>query len=95
MNAVVSAAINFLIIAVVVYFVIVVPYKKLKELDTKVEEEETELTLLTEIRDILAENGSSPGQAWLCSCPRRRRGEEVRHVVAPHIQTAPGFSAGG
>ncbi len=45
-----------------VYFVIVVPYKKLKELDTKVEEEETELTLLTEIRDILAENGSAPGK---------------------------------
>ena len=36
-----------------------VPYKKLKELDTKVEEEETQLTLLTEIRDILAENGSA------------------------------------
>jgi large conductance mechanosensitive channel len=52
-NAVVTAAINFLIIAAVVYFVIVVPYKKLKELDTKVEEEETELTLLTEIRDLL------------------------------------------
>ena len=48
----------------VVYFVIVVPYKKLKELDTKVEEEETELTLLTEIRDILAENGSALRQAW-------------------------------
>jgi large conductance mechanosensitive channel len=58
-NAVVSATINFLIVALVVYFVIVVPYKKLKELDSKVEEEETQLTLLTEIRDILAENGSS------------------------------------
>ena len=62
LNAVVSAAINFLIIAVVVYFVIVVPYKKLKELDTKVEEEETQLTLLTEIRDILSENGSTSGK---------------------------------
>jgi len=37
----------------------VIPYKKLKELDTKVEEEETQLTLLTEIRDLLAENGAS------------------------------------
>ena len=61
-NAVLSAFINFLIVAAVIYFVIVVPYKKLKELDTKVEEEETELTLLTEIRDILAENGSTPGK---------------------------------
>ena len=38
-----------------VYFVIVVPYKKLKERDAKVEEEDTELTLLTEIRDLLAD----------------------------------------
>ena len=38
------------------------PYKKLKERDSKVEEEETELTLLTEIRDLLAANGSTPGK---------------------------------
>jgi len=58
LNAVLSAAINFLIVAAVVYFVIIVPYKRLKALDTKVEEEETELTLLTEIRDLLqAQNG--------------------------------------
>lgn len=59
LNAVVSAAINFLIVAAVVYFVIVVPYKKLKERDPKVENAETELTLLTEIRDLLAANGQS------------------------------------
>ena len=58
-NAVISAAINFLIMAAVIYFLIVVPYKKLKERDSKVEEDETELTLLTEIRDLLAANGSS------------------------------------
>ena len=58
-DAVISAAINFLIIALVVYFVIVLPYKKLKERDSKVEAEETELTLLTDIRDLLATNGSS------------------------------------
>ena len=62
LNAVISAAINFLIIAAVVYFIIIVPYKKLKERDSKVEEEETQLTLLTEIRDILATNGSTPGK---------------------------------
>jgi large conductance mechanosensitive channel len=59
LNAVISALINFLIVAVVIYFVIVIPYKKLKALDTKVEEEGTQLTLLTEIRDLLAENGAS------------------------------------
>ena len=32
---------------------------RLRSLDTKVEEEETQLTLLTEIRDLLAENGAS------------------------------------
>ena len=62
LNAVISAAINFLIIAAVVYFIIVVPYKKIKELDMKVEEKETQLTLLTEIRDLLAENGSASGK---------------------------------
>ncbi len=63
-NAVLIAALNFLIIAAVVYFVIVVPYKKLKELDKKVEEEETELTLLTEIRDLLQQGagGESAGK---------------------------------
>jgi large conductance mechanosensitive channel len=55
LNAVLSAAINFLIVAAVIYFLIVVPFKKIKELDTKVEGEETELTLLTEIRDMLRE----------------------------------------
>jgi len=58
-NAVISALINFLIVAAVIYFIIVIPYKKLKERDTKVEEEETQLTLLTDIRDLLAENGAS------------------------------------
>lgn len=62
LNAVLSSAINFLIVAAVVYFVIIVPYKRLKALDTKVEEEETELTLLTEIRDLLATNGDAPGK---------------------------------
>ncbi len=61
-NAVISATINFLIVAAVVYFVIVVPYKKLKELDSKVEEEETQLTLLTEIRDLLAETNGQSGR---------------------------------
>ncbi|CAJ1497176.1 large-conductance mechanosensitive channel protein MscL [[Mycobacterium] burgundiense] len=56
LNTVLAAIINFLLVALVLYFVIVVPYKKLKERDTKVEEEDTELTLLTEIRDLLQQN---------------------------------------
>lgn len=64
LNAVLSAAINFLIVAAVIYFVIVLPFKKLKERDAKVESSETELTLLTEIRDLLrAEaSGSAAGK---------------------------------
>ena len=65
-NAVLSAFINFLIVAAVVYFVIVVPYKKLKERDSEVEQEETELTC-------------SPRSAtcW----PRSRRARQARRCT--------------
>ncbi len=56
-NAVLTAGLNFLIVAAVVYFVIVAPFKKLKERDKKVATGDTELTLLTEIRDLLREGG--------------------------------------
>lgn len=59
LNAVLSAAINFLIVAAVIYFVIVLPFKKIRERDKKVESTETELTLLTEIRDLLRSNGDA------------------------------------
>jgi len=62
LNAVLSAAINFLIVAAVIYFVIVAPFKKIKERDKLVDSTETELTLLTEIRDLLradADGGSA------------------------------------
>ena len=67
-----SAIINFLIVAAVIYFIIVVPYKKLKELDSKVEEEETELTLLTEIRDLLQQGASGRLRRKACQPPRHR-----------------------
>lgn len=58
-NAVLSAFINFLIVAAVIYFVIVLPYKKLRERGEVEQAQDTELSILTEIRDLLAENGSS------------------------------------
>jgi large conductance mechanosensitive channel len=61
-NAVLTAGLNFLIVAAVVYFIIVVPFKKLKERDAKVEESETELTILTEIRDLLKQGGGADGE---------------------------------
>ncbi len=55
--AVISAAINFLIVAAVVYFLIVLPLNTLKERRKRgVEEgpaEPTDVELLTEIRDLL------------------------------------------
>ena len=54
-NAVLSALINFVIVAAVVYFVIVLPYKKLRERGEVEQAQDTELSILTEIRDLLAE----------------------------------------
>lgn len=55
---IITALINFLLVAAAVYFVIVVPVNKAKEMAAKKEEEAapeiTEAELLTEIRDLLA-----------------------------------------
>ncbi|MCV7191906.1 large-conductance mechanosensitive channel protein MscL [Mycolicibacterium brumae] len=53
LNVVLTAIINFLLVAAVIYFLIVVPFKKLKKEDEAVDASDTELTLLTEIRDLL------------------------------------------
>ncbi|MUL85337.1 MULTISPECIES: large-conductance mechanosensitive channel protein MscL [unclassified Mycolicibacterium] len=58
-NAVLSAFINFVLVAAVVYFLIVLPYKKLRERGEVEQAQDTELAILTEIRDLLAENGAS------------------------------------
>lgn len=60
-GAVITAAINFLLVAAVVYFVIVLPMNKLNSLrEAKEEQGEaevvTETALLTEIRDLLAQS---------------------------------------
>ena len=59
-GAVITAIINFLIVALVVYFILVVPMNKAQELRKKrlgIEDEEEEVpadvALLTEIRDLL------------------------------------------
>ncbi|MFG1784920.1 large conductance mechanosensitive channel protein MscL [Rhodococcus oryzae] len=53
-GAVITAAINFIIIAAVVYFILIVPYNHAKERYMKQEEKEaTDIELLTEIRDLL------------------------------------------
>lgn len=56
-GTVISAAINFIIVAAVVYFIIIVPYNKLSELGGYGKKAEvTEVSLLTEIRDLLADD---------------------------------------
>jgi large conductance mechanosensitive channel len=59
-GALLTAIINFLIIAAVVYFLIVMPYTKLSELRKKDDEEDgdDEVSLLTEIRDLLDADGT-------------------------------------
>jgi large conductance mechanosensitive channel len=68
-GAVIGALINFLLIAAVVYFVIVLPLNKLKEAQDRrratgvpsavMADPTTELDLLTEIRDLLAKNNAT------------------------------------
>ena len=60
-SAVITAAINFLIVAAVVYFVIVLPLNRLKERRARGVEagpaEPTDVELLAEIRDLLRAQG--------------------------------------
>ena len=57
-GTILTAVVNFLLVAVAVYFCIVMPMNKFKERMTKAEEdkpaEPTDVELLTEIRDLLA-----------------------------------------
>lgn len=69
-GAVIAAGINFLIVAAVVYFLIIVPYNKLNELaaarrgaSAEDEAEATEVGLLTDIRDLLAAGDSAAPSA--------------------------------
>jgi large conductance mechanosensitive channel len=56
-NVAISAAINFIIIAAVVYFLVVLPYNTLRKRGGVKQAEDTELSLLTQIRDLLEESG--------------------------------------
>ncbi|MBV8929287.1 MAG: large-conductance mechanosensitive channel protein MscL, partial [Mycobacteriaceae bacterium] len=57
LNILVSAAINFIIVAAVVYFLVVMPYNRYRKRGEVEQAQDTELSLLTEIRDILSSNG--------------------------------------
>ena len=79
LNVVLSAAINFVLVAAVVYFLVVAPYNRLRKKGEVEQAQDTELAILTEIRNILAEtNGqvgkhvSGPGTGPSPTRPRRR-----------------------
>jgi large conductance mechanosensitive channel len=62
LNILLSAVINFILVAAVVYFLIVLPYSKLRKRGEVEQAQDTELSLLTEIRNILAETNGSSGK---------------------------------
>lgn len=65
LNVLVSAIINFVLVAAVVYFLVVLPYNTLRKRGEVEQAQDTELSLLTEIRNLMAgERGeavSGPG----------------------------------
>jgi large conductance mechanosensitive channel len=62
LNVLLSAAINFILVAAVVYFLVVLPYNRLRKKGEVEQAQDTELSLLTEIRNIMAETNGSSGQ---------------------------------
>jgi large conductance mechanosensitive channel len=63
LNDVLTAAINFFLIATVVYFLVVLPYNTLRKRGEVEQADDAQIVLLTEIRDLLAEtNGSASGK---------------------------------
>jgi large conductance mechanosensitive channel len=63
LNIVISAAINFFLIAFVVYFLVVLPYNTLRRKGEVEQADDAQIVLLTEIRDLLAQtSGGSSGK---------------------------------
>lgn len=58
LNVLISAAINFILVAAVVYFLVVMPYNRLRKKGEVEQAQDTELSLLTEIRNLLADGRS-------------------------------------
>jgi large conductance mechanosensitive channel len=60
LNVLLSAVINFLIVAAAVYFLVVVPYNRIRGKAAAESAADKELRLLTEIRDALGGKDTSP-----------------------------------
>ena len=58
LNVLLSAAISFILVAAVVYFGVVMPYNRLRKKGEVEQAQDTELSLLTEIRNLLRDGKS-------------------------------------
>ena len=61
LNVLLSAFINFVLVAAVVYFLVVLPYNKVRRKETAEGAEDKQIRLLTEIRDAVGGKDTSPG----------------------------------
>ena len=61
LNVVLSAFINFVLVAAVVYFLVVLPYSKIRSKGEAESAEDKQVRLLTEIRDAVGGKDTSPG----------------------------------
>ncbi|BDX30487.1 large-conductance mechanosensitive channel [Mycobacterium antarcticum] len=59
LNLLISAAINFILVAAVVYFLVVMPYNRLRKKGEVEQAQDTELSLLTEIRNLMKDGTSA------------------------------------
>jgi len=90
LSAVISAAINFMLVAAIVYFVFVLPINTIKERRKRGEEagpaEPTAVELLAEIRDLLhAQQGTrEPGTPGYTLSDPDRDAAGDRRATAPH-----------
>jgi large conductance mechanosensitive channel len=62
LNIVLSAAINFILVAAVVYFLVVLPYNRLRKQGEVEQADDAQIVLLTEIRDLLAQTNEGSGR---------------------------------
>ncbi len=62
LNIVLSAAINFILVAAMVYFLVVLPYNRLRKQGEVERADDAQIVLLTEIRDLLAQTNGSSGK---------------------------------
>ena len=71
LNILLAAAINFILVATVVYFFVVLPYNTLRRRGEVEQADDAQIVLLTEIRDLLAQNteGTSGRHGGLNQAP--------------------------